>query len=363
MTAAVPAYTGSDDAPSCGRRPRTRRRPGPGPRWRVERPPTPASAAPTCTSSTATWTPGSARPAVIGHEMSGRDRRARRRASRAGAVGDPVTVMPLRLGGTCPACRPATATSARTSTSSASTPPARCSSAGPCPPRRSSGCPTRLPLDQAALVEPTAVAVHDVAPAPALRPGEQAVVVGGGPVGVLIALVARARRRRRPRPGARARTAAPLAERPRPGRLGPRGRRRRRAGRATGPAAPAPTWRSRSPAPRPACTTAVDALAVARPAGPGRHPPQPREVDLHRVFWRELTLLGARVYDRADFENAVALVADGVDPGRPADHARSCRWTEAPQAFAGPGSRRRRHEDPASTAGEAGSEPMNLPST
>ena len=34
--------------------------------------PTPASAAPTCTSCTATWTTGSACPAVIGHEMSGR---------------------------------------------------------------------------------------------------------------------------------------------------------------------------------------------------------------------------------------------------------------------------------------------------
>ena len=42
--------------------------------------------------------------------------------------------------------------------------------------------------------------------------------------------------------------------------------------------------------------------------------PTPREVDLQRVFWRELTILGARVYQRADFETAVELLRDGVVP-------------------------------------------------
>jgi threonine dehydrogenase-like Zn-dependent dehydrogenase len=42
--------------------------------------------------------------------------------------------------------------------------------------------------------------------------------------------------------------------------------------------------------------------------------PRPREVDLHRFFWRELTLVGARLYDRSDFEAAVALLADGTVP-------------------------------------------------
>ena len=39
--------------------------------------------------------------------------------------------------------------------------------------------------------------------------------------------------------------------------------------------------------------------------------PEPVAVDLMRVFWRELTLVGARVYERQDFEEAVAMVADG----------------------------------------------------
>lgn len=41
---------------------------------------------------------------------------------------------------------------------------------------------------------------------------------------------------------------------------------------------------------------------------------RPREVNLHRFFWRELTLVGARLYERGDFERAVILVADGTIP-------------------------------------------------
>jgi threonine dehydrogenase-like Zn-dependent dehydrogenase len=35
-------------------------------------------------------------------------------------------------------------------------------------------------------------------------------------------------------------------------------------------------------------------------------------MDLFRVFWRELELIGARVYERRDFERAVALLAEGA---------------------------------------------------
>jgi (R,R)-butanediol dehydrogenase / meso-butanediol dehydrogenase / diacetyl reductase len=41
---------------------------------------------------------------------------------------------------------------------------------------------------------------------------------------------------------------------------------------------------------------------------------QPVPVDLFRVFWRELEMIGARVYERHDFERAVALLAAGVIP-------------------------------------------------
>ena len=41
---------------------------------------------------------------------------------------------------------------------------------------------------------------------------------------------------------------------------------------------------------------------------------QPREVNLFKFFWRELSLIAARLYIRADFERAVELLADGTIP-------------------------------------------------
>jgi threonine dehydrogenase-like Zn-dependent dehydrogenase len=41
----------------------------------------------------------------------------------------------------------------------------------------------------------------------------------------------------------------------------------------------------------------------------------PREIDLQRVFWRELRLLGTRVYQRADFDRAVDLLDQDRIPG------------------------------------------------
>jgi threonine dehydrogenase-like Zn-dependent dehydrogenase len=60
--------------------------------------------------------------------------------------------------------------------------------------------------------------------------------------------------------------------------------------------------------------TAVDALATRGRLVQVAIHPVPREVDLHRFFWRELTLLGARLYTRGDFEAAALLLADGTIP-------------------------------------------------
>jgi threonine dehydrogenase-like Zn-dependent dehydrogenase len=41
---------------------------------------------------------------------------------------------------------------------------------------------------------------------------------------------------------------------------------------------------------------------------------RPPTVDLFRFFWRELTLVGARVYERIDFEEALQLLERGAIP-------------------------------------------------
>ena len=61
-------------------------------------------------------------------------------------------------------------------------------------------------------------------------------------------------------------------------------------------------------------TSAVDCLGVRGRLCLVAIHPRPREVNLHRFFWRELTLVGARLYDRGDFERAVELVATGAVP-------------------------------------------------
>ena len=42
--------------------------------------------------------------------------------------------------------------------------------------------------------------------------------------------------------------------------------------------------------------------------------PGPQPVDLHRIFMRELRVVGARVHRRGDFERAVELLAAGAIP-------------------------------------------------
>jgi 2-desacetyl-2-hydroxyethyl bacteriochlorophyllide A dehydrogenase len=171
--------------------------------------------------------------------------------------------------------------------------------------------PGTLSLKAAALVEPTAVAVHDVARA-GVQDGERVVVVGGGPVGVLIALVARSA-------GADVRVVELSAH-------------RRRLAAQLGlttwdPAADevpelVREWTGDAGADvafevsgaEAGVETAVDVLGVRGRLCLVAIHPRPRPVNLHRFFWRELTLIGARLYDRADFETAVALVADGAIP-------------------------------------------------
>ena len=61
-------------------------------------------------------------------------------------------------------------------------------------------------------------------------------------------------------------------------------------------------------------TTATDVLSVRGRLVVVAIHPNPREVNLFQVFWRELTLIGARVYQREDFTRAVEIIGSGAVP-------------------------------------------------
>ncbi|MFI9562808.1 zinc-binding dehydrogenase [Streptomyces rishiriensis] len=251
-----------------------------------------------------------AAPAVLGHEMSGRIVRVGPGVE-GWAPGDAVTVMPLRWDGSCPACRAGHQHVCQHLDFIGIDSPGAMQQRWTVPASTLIRLPGSLALDRAALVEPTAVAVHDVGRA-GVREGEKAVVVGGGPVGMLIALVARAA-------GAQVRVVELSAH-------------RRLLAEELGLTAWDPAvedvpalvrqWTGDAGAQvafevsgaAGGMDTAVEVLGVRGRLCLVAIHPRPREVNLHRFFWRELTLVGARLYERGDFERAVALVAEGTIP-------------------------------------------------
>ena len=159
-----------------------------------------------------------------------------------------------------------------------------------------------------ALVEPLAVACHDVTRA-ALAPGESAVVLGGGPIGLLVALVARER------------GAYVLVSEPNPFRaslaaelgfdlVGPSSDLRARVLEATNDAGADVVFEVSGAAVAAATMTELACLR-GRIVVVAIHP-DPQPVRLFDFFWKELTMVGARVYEPADYETAIALLAAGT---------------------------------------------------
>ncbi|MEV4847516.1 alcohol dehydrogenase catalytic domain-containing protein [Micromonospora matsumotoense] len=264
--------------------------------------------------------------AVIGHEMSGR-------VAEVGAgvtghtVGQPVTVLPTRFCGRCVACRRGNPHICHAMDFLGVDSPGAMQSSWTVPAELVVPLPDGLPLDEAALVEPVAVAVHDVRRG-RVTDADQVVVVGGGPVGVLIATVARQRGARvllvEPDPFRRAVATGIGIDAVDPGETDVAALV---DARTEGAGADVAFEVSGSAA---GVGTAVDVLTTRGRLVMVAIHPQPRPVNLHRVFWRELELLGARLYQRDDMVEAVRLVASGAIPARqlisrvvPADAAAS----------------------------------------
>ena len=251
-------------------------------------------------------------PAILGHEMSG-VLAAVGVGVTGWEVGDHVTVMPLSWDGTCPACRAGHEYLCHHLHVSGVDSPGALQRRWNVPADQLIALPPDVRLDHAALVEPTAVAVHDVRRAELIA-GDRAVVIVGGPIGVLIAAVTR-----------HLGGEVVVAE------VDPR---RRELVQTMGfdvldpGALDLSAWVTdwtRGAGADVVFEVSGSAAAVLTSTGLAKvrgtvvvvaiHP-APRPVDLHRVFLRELRILGARVYSRSDFERAVELLTAGMIPAQ-----------------------------------------------
>jgi (R,R)-butanediol dehydrogenase/meso-butanediol dehydrogenase/diacetyl reductase len=249
-------------------------------------------------------------PWPIGHEMSGT--LAEVGAGVEGwAQGDRVTVMPLDWCGRCPACDAGHSHICHNLNFVGIDSPGSLQEKWNVRADLLVRLPADLGLRSAALVEPVAVAVHDVRRAQ-LSPTSRVVVIGGGPIGILIALVARHQ-------GAdvivsevnpfRAQFAADLdfvAVNP-----GSEDLNAVVEDWTAGKGADCAFEVSGSPAGVAALT---EVLAVRGRGVIVAIHPEPQPFNLFQMFWKELEIVGTRVYQRTDFEEAIRLLTAGVIP-------------------------------------------------
>jgi 2-desacetyl-2-hydroxyethyl bacteriochlorophyllide A dehydrogenase len=169
--------------------------------------------------------------------------------------------------------------------------------------------PDDLPLDHAALIEPVAVACHDVRLSE-LKAGENVVVIGGGPIGILVAMIAKDaggnvlisevnEHRLAVASGLGFQTVNPakidlVSE----------------VNSVTGGKGAEVVFEVSGTQPGVDAMTAV-AATRARIVMVAIHAQKP-QIDLFQFFWRELKLVGARVYEPEDYDKAIKAIATGA---------------------------------------------------
>ncbi len=249
-------------------------------------------------------------PQIIGHEMSGTIS-ALGSGVKGFAVGDRVTVMPLDPCNNCPACRAGHSHICQNLKFLGIDTPGAMQTCWTIPAHTLHHLPATLSMRHAAMIEPLSVACHDVRLG-AVAEGEHVVVLGGGPIGTLIALVAKSR-------GGKV-----LISEINPHRLklleelgfetvNPQQTNvaEHVTARTNGAGADVLFEVSGSAAGAELMTNLmrtrgrIVVVAIF---------PEPPKVDLFRFFWRELRLCGARVYEHQDFETAIKMAASGTLP-------------------------------------------------
>ena len=168
--------------------------------------------------------------------------------------------------------------------------------------------PDDLSLEHGAMIEPAAVACHEVRLGE-VKAGETIVVIGGGPIGLLIALVAKEK------------GAEVILSEVNESRL--------ELAASLGLGAVNPVKDDLVEAARSATDGAMaDCVFEVSGSVPGVEVmtelpnvrgrivmvaihPEPRPVNLFKFFWSELKLIGARLYEEQDFDEAIELAASG----------------------------------------------------
>ena len=247
---------------------------------------------------------------TFGHEMSGVIERVGASVTTL-SKGEHVTVMPLDWDGTCPACEAGYHHICHNLNFVGIDSPGALQTLWNVKADWIFKLPREMPLKDAALVEPVAVAVHDVERAELIS-GDKVLILGGGPIGLLIAFVAKNK-------GAMVRIVE-LDE----GRISlisslgfevinPK---------ASEMSDVVNTWTQGKGADvifevsgsAAAVLSSVEYLKVRGKLVVVAIHGQPREMNLQKVFWRELTVLGVRVYEATDFETAIKLLSTGIIP-------------------------------------------------
>ena len=168
--------------------------------------------------------------------------------------------------------------------------------------------PDDIAMDHAALIEPVAVACHDVRLS-GLKPGEDVVVIGGGPIGMLVAMVARDAGGKVVLSEVNPNRLA-IAEKLGFDTVNPAETDLKDAINArTGDKGADVVFEVSGSQPGVDAMTAV-AATRARIVMVAIHAKKP-QIDLFQFFWRELQLIGARVYEPEDYEKAIEIITSG----------------------------------------------------
>jgi (R,R)-butanediol dehydrogenase / meso-butanediol dehydrogenase / diacetyl reductase len=248
-------------------------------------------------------------PQVIGHEMSGTVAEPGEGVT-GFAPGDPVVVRPLDNRAETPADRGHSHICQKLKFIGIDS-PGSMQASWTVPAFTVHKLPAGLDLKTGALAEPLAVACHDVKMG-GVKPGELAVVIGGGPIGMLVAMVAR-------HAGARV-----VISEVNPSRLA---FARDLGFDAFNPLeTDLPAWLKEQSGgsgadivfevsgAKAAALAMTDLLAIRGRIVMVAIYPQPVELNLFQFFWKELKLIGARVYEPDDYEKAISLMASGELP-------------------------------------------------